>query len=182
MDEESIRFDFEDYVENVLGLREEEETYCTDYQKNRCFRKHCTKQHIKLEKAVVCKHWLRGLCKKNNQCEFLHEFNLKKMPECWFYSKYGECSNADCIFLHVDLNSEYRECLWYKRGFCRHGNMCRNKHIKKKLCYNYYYGFCPAGPNCDFGHPKGSIPNTDLQRLQKRKDVIRRPSNLVRDE
>lgn len=25
---------------------------------------------------LVCKHWLRGLCKKGAQCEFLHEFNL----------------------------------------------------------------------------------------------------------
>ena len=25
---------------------------------------------------LVCKHWLRGLCKKGDQCEFLHEYNL----------------------------------------------------------------------------------------------------------
>ena len=26
--------------------------------------------------SLVCKHWLRGLCKKGDQCEFLHEYNL----------------------------------------------------------------------------------------------------------
>ena len=25
---------------------------------------------------LVCKHWLRGLCKKGDQCEFLHEYNV----------------------------------------------------------------------------------------------------------
>lgn len=25
---------------------------------------------------LVCKHWLRGLCKKGEGCEFLHEYNL----------------------------------------------------------------------------------------------------------
>jgi len=38
----------------------------------------------------VCKHWLRGLCKKGDQCEFLHEYDMTKMPECYFYSKFGE--------------------------------------------------------------------------------------------
>lgn len=45
---------------------------------------------------TVCKHWLRGLCKKGNSCEFMHEYNLRKMPECWFFAKYGFCSNGEC--------------------------------------------------------------------------------------
>ncbi|RVD90992.1 zinc finger domain-containing protein [Tubulinosema ratisbonensis] len=181
MEKEEPIFDFEEFVHKTLGLKEIEQYYCPDYQQNRCFNKSCQLQHIKLDKAVICKHWLRGLCKKRTGCEFLHEYNLKKMPECWFFSKFGECTNRDCLFLHVDPESVYRECLWYKRGFCRHGNMCRNKHIKKKLCYNYYLGFCPAGPNCEFGHPKNEIPDTDLQRTYKRQDVIERPSNIIRD-
>lgn len=44
---------------------------------------------------TVCKHWLRGLCKKGNSCEFMHEYNLRKMPECWFFAKYGFCSNGE---------------------------------------------------------------------------------------
>lgn len=43
----------------------------------------------------MCKHWLRGLCKKGAGCEFMHEYHLRKMPECWFFAKYGFCSNGD---------------------------------------------------------------------------------------
>lgn len=50
----------------------------------------CPFRHTKGEKTVVCKHWLRGLCKKGDQCEFLHEYDMTKMPECYFYSKFGE--------------------------------------------------------------------------------------------
>ena len=40
---------------------------------------------------VPClKHWLRGLCKKGDQCEFLHEYDMSKMPECYFYSRFSE--------------------------------------------------------------------------------------------
>lgn len=48
----------------------------------------------------MCKHWLRGLCKKGDDCEFLHEFDMSKMPECYFFSKFGEFS---C--LHVTLKN-----------------------------------------------------------------------------
>jgi len=29
---------------------------------------------------LVCKHWLRSLCKKGEGCEFLHEYNLSVLP------------------------------------------------------------------------------------------------------
>ena len=47
----------------------------------------CPYRHSNSDK--VCKHWLRDLCKKGDQCEFLHEYNLKKMPECHFFSTFG---------------------------------------------------------------------------------------------
>ena len=50
---------------------------------------------------VVCKHWLRGLCKKGDDCDFLHQLDRDRMPECWFFSNFGECNNKDCIFLHL---------------------------------------------------------------------------------
>jgi cleavage and polyadenylation specificity factor subunit 4 len=37
----------------------------------------------------VCDNRLRNLCKKGEDCEFLHKYNLKKMPVCFFFSKYG---------------------------------------------------------------------------------------------
>ncbi|XP_073462567.1 putative cleavage and polyadenylation specificity factor subunit 4-like protein [Aquarana catesbeiana] len=80
----------------------------------------CPFRHLTGEKTVVCKHWLRGLCKKGDQCEFLHEYDMDRMPECYFYSKFGECSNKDCPFLHIDPASKIKDCPWYDRGFCKH--------------------------------------------------------------
>lgn len=60
----------------------------------------CPFRHISGEKTVVCKHWLRGLCKKGDQCEFLHEYDMTKMPECYFYSKFGKgCCSSYLAFL-----------------------------------------------------------------------------------
>ena len=42
----------------------------------------------------MCKHWLRGLCKKGDQCEFLHEYDMSKMPECYFYTRFSELFSA----------------------------------------------------------------------------------------
>lgn len=54
----------------------------------------------------MCKHWLRGLCKKGDDCEFLHEFDMTKMPECFFYSKYGE------LFMLHDLVMKDVDIVW----------------------------------------------------------------------
>jgi hypothetical protein len=43
--------------------------------------------------SVVCKHWLKGLCKKGDACEFLHEYNIRKMPEC----KYPPRTPSPCL-------------------------------------------------------------------------------------
>ncbi|NXG13853.1 CPSF4 factor, partial [Grallaria varia] len=102
-------------------------------------------------KTVVCKHWLRGLCKKGDGCDFLHEYDVTKMPECYFYSKFGQCSNKDCPFLHVDATPrDTVGCPWYDRGFCRHGPRCKYKHTRRVMCANYLVGFCPEGPKCKF--------------------------------
>uniref|UniRef100_A0A493T4D2 Cleavage and polyadenylation specificity factor subunit 4 n=1 Tax=Anas platyrhynchos platyrhynchos TaxID=8840 RepID=A0A493T4D2_ANAPP len=48
------------------------------------------------ERAVVCKHWLRGLCKKGNGCGFLHGYDVTKRPECYFHNKFG----PSCKYKH----------------------------------------------------------------------------------
>ncbi|GAB0197619.1 putative cleavage and polyadenylation specificity factor subunit 4-like protein [Grus japonensis] len=110
----------------------------------------CPFRHVTGEKMVVCKHWLRGLCKKGDGCDFLHEYEATKMPECYFYSKFGECSNKDCPFLHIDAATSTMGCPWYDRGFCRHGPLCKYKHTRRVMCANYLVGFCPEGPKCKF--------------------------------
>jgi len=58
---------------------------------------------VRAEKAVVCKHWLRGLCKKGDDCEFLHEYDMAKMPECYFFQKFGKCfSEPAKTYLNVE--------------------------------------------------------------------------------
>ena len=73
------------------------------------------------------------------------------MPECWFFSKYGECSNPECLYLHIDPASKIKSCQWYARGFCKHGAECKNKHVRKAICPLYMNGFCPKGEECSFG-------------------------------
>lgn len=50
---------------------------------------YCPYRHMKSKRAVVCKHWLRGLCKKGDDCEFRHQFDMTRMPECYFYAVNG---------------------------------------------------------------------------------------------
>ena len=42
-----------------------------------------------------------------------------------FYKKWslflGQCSNKECPFLHIDPEKKMKDCPWYDRGFCRHG-------------------------------------------------------------
>nr|KAF6354622.1 cleavage and polyadenylation specific factor 4 [Myotis myotis] len=83
---------------------------------------------------------------------------MTKMPECYFYSKFGECSNKECPFLHIDPESKIKDCPWYDRGFCKHGPLCRHRHTRRVTCVNYLVGFCPEGPSCKFMHPRFELP------------------------
>ena len=135
---------------------------------------------------LVCKHWLRGLCKKGDGCEFLHEYNLfpppsslpshppsafhrfvltsgnrRKMPECNFYVRNGYCSNGEeCLYLHVDPDSKIPRCPHYDNGFCPLGQACTKRHVRMpEVCRFFLAGFCPSGRACNEGaHPKWVPP------------------------
>ncbi len=98
---------------------------CEFFLRSNCSNQRCPFRHIHGDKTVVCKHWLRGLCKKGKKktllkilfkiflnlgddCEFLHEYDMAKMPECYFFSKFGQCMNKECAFLHLDPESKIR--------------------------------------------------------------------------
>ena len=104
------------FVENKAPL-------CELFLMGRCVRgAHCPFRHVRGERVVVCKHWLRQLCKKGDDCEFLHEYDMSKMPICFFFQKFGECNNKECQYMHVAADSiKMRDCPWYDRGFCKHG-------------------------------------------------------------
>jgi cleavage and polyadenylation specificity factor subunit 4 len=77
---------------------------------------------------------------------------MRLMPQCQFFSTDGKCSNGDdCDFLHLKPEEHVRDCPWYKRGFCKHGPKCRNRHVRNEPCFDYLAGFCINGPKCKFG-------------------------------
>lgn len=134
--------------------------------------------------SLVCKHWLRGLCKKGEQCEFLHEYNLRKMPECNFFARNGYCSNGEeCLYLHIDPQSRMPPCPHYDRGFCPLGPMCAKKHVRRTLCPFYLAGFCPDGKECKEGvHPKWSTnlekPTAKVEKTEDEDAVLSRRMDM----
>ena len=155
------------------GMDKSRASICEYYMKDSCARgSFCPLRHVRGQKTVVCKHWLRYLCKKGDDCEFLHEYDMSKMPECYFYSKFRECNNKDCKYLHIDPESKVKECAWYLRGFCKHGPYCKHKHLRRVICINYVGGFCPEGPKCKYLHPKFEIPQLGQADQMGGKTVI----------
>ncbi|NXK06955.1 CPSF4 factor, partial [Herpetotheres cachinnans] len=165
---EKIRFDLEADVEQQRGAQplpfpgmdKLGAAACEFFYRGLCTRGvQCPFRHVSGVKTVVCKHWLCGLCKKGDGCDFLHEYDVTKMPECYFFSKFGQCSNKDCPFKHSDATASTMGCPWYDRGFCRQepllcvaGPLCKYKHTRRVMCANYLVGFCPEGPKCKFMH------------------------------
>ena len=41
------------------------------------------------EGTIVCSHWLLGMCKKGEDCPFLHQRVEDKIPLCDRYRKFG---------------------------------------------------------------------------------------------
>mmetsp|Transcript_6680 Transcript_6680/g.7252 ORF Transcript_6680/g.7252 Transcript_6680/m.7252 type:complete len:604 (+) Transcript_6680:104-1915(+) len=79
-------------------------------------------------RTVVCRHWLRDLCMKGAACEFLHQYDLSKMPLC----RHGDrCKVKDCPFRHIS-EADRLECVFYSQGFCIHGPFCRYKHVRRE--------------------------------------------------
>jgi Zinc finger C-x8-C-x5-C-x3-H type (and similar) len=64
-----IEFSFDGWLKSNLNFGQPDEHV---YKNGRLAR----------QGSIVCKHWLKGLCKKGDVCEFLHEYNIRKMPEC----------------------------------------------------------------------------------------------------
>ena len=155
---------------------------------------------------LVCKHWLRGLCKKGDQCEFSHEYNVyvcsirpnltclsclmadrnsRGMPECNHYSRSGHCSNGDeCLYQHIDPASKLPPCPHYDKGFCPLGPRCSKKHVRKTMCKFYLAGFCPNGRQCKEGaHPRWTedLPKPTV-RIEKSAEEIEAERAKLRED
>jgi len=155
-------FAFDDFLKSEYRFgMDPDRPVCRFYVQGHCpMGNACPDKHtINSITRIVCKHWLRGLCKKSDACEFLHEYNLRKMPECYFYTKHGYCSNGDeCLYLHINPETRVPPCLWYERGYCPLGPECSNKHVRRVPCKLYLTGFCPNGRGCTESHPKFDTP------------------------
>jgi hypothetical protein len=73
----------------------------------------------------ICSFFLRGQCKKGDDCPFRHEKRTKE--PCKFFIA-GTCRNGDaCPFSH-DL-SEVPCKYFHVHGFCGEGDRCRFSHV-----------------------------------------------------
>jgi hypothetical protein len=78
----------------------------------------------KIHKRVVCRYWLNNNCSKHDACEFIHEFDPDKMPEC---RKGTACKDPSCFFNHPPKDSKPL-CPNYESGFCSFGHSCAFRH------------------------------------------------------
>ena len=172
-------FDFEPFVKNDLQIKiETDDQTCPRFQRGRgtchlggaCTLRHCitpsppipTNQTRDVSRRTVCKHWLRGLCKKGDMCDYLHEYDLRRMPECRFFATFGFCnSTEDCLYVHIEPSVKRRRCERYERGFCELGPQCPKKHVRRTACPYYLAGFCPLGTECNMGHIKPFVPSPE---------------------
>ncbi|KAA8912869.1 hypothetical protein FN846DRAFT_931901 [Sphaerosporella brunnea] len=181
----STRFAFYDFLrkEYRFGLDPSRKT-CHLFVQGHCpMGNSCPDKHAVSStfNNLVCKHWLRSLCKKGEGCEFLHEYNSRKMPECNFFVRNGYCSNGEeCLYLHVDPDSKVPRCPHYDNGFCPLGPVCSKKHVRKsQMCQFFLAGFCPDGPkDCTEGaHPKWTPPaNLAAPTLKRAREETETPS------
>lgn len=86
-----------------------------------------TTQHTfrKIHKKQVCRYWLTNSCSKGDTCEFLHEYEDSKMPDC---RKGESCADPSCILKHTNKES-ITLCPNYEAGFCSFGHSCQWQHV-----------------------------------------------------
>ncbi|MCJ1414355.1 RNA-binding component of cleavage and polyadenylation factor [Xylographa parallela] len=182
-------FAFADFLkrEYRFGL-DPSRPYCKAFREGHCPLGHaCPDKHQTTHSFnnLVCKHWLRGLCKKGDQCEFLHEYNLRRMPECNHYTRSLYCPNGEeCLYLHVDPAMKLPPCPHYEKGFCPMGPQCSKKHVRKTICKFYLVGFCPSGRQCKEGaHPRWpeNLPKPTI-KVEKTPEELELEKTRIREE
>ena len=172
-DAAGIDFKFEkDFPQNETVIKKRPEV-CANYQQGTCRNGElCAERHVhtfhRMLQYEVCRHWLRGACVNGPDCVYLHEYEERLIPECIFFSRFGECANPECTYRHVHPDEKLPKCAAYERGFCPLGPECKLRHVTRKACPNYLAGFCPNGPKCKLAHPVHDLfdRNSQFERLQ----------------
>lgn len=188
---ETYNFSFKPFLKANGFILASERPVCQAFREGHCPRgRRCPDRHPSAPSAhssthsnLVCKHWLKGLCKKGEDCDFLHEYNLRRMSECQFYTKNGYCQNGDeCLYLHVNPESRLPPCENYQKGFCELGPKCAKRHIRKKMCPFYLAGFCPDGPMCKEGvHARWETVEKPTVKVEKTKEEIEQDREKMRE-
>ena len=74
--------------------------------------------------TIVCRHWLNKLCLKGGNCEFLHQLDLDRLPEC---QNGMNCEIEGCELRHADEDEKF-QCRLFRQGFCPNGPNCPYRH------------------------------------------------------
>ena len=74
--------------------------------------------------TIVCRHWLNKLCLKGGNCEFLHQLDLDRLPEC---QNGMNCEIEGCELRHSDEDEKF-QCRLFRQGFCPNGPNCPYRH------------------------------------------------------
>ena len=45
---------------------------------------------------------VKGLCMKGDLCNYMHQMDPDRMPECEAFNATGRCYDPDCMFRHVE--------------------------------------------------------------------------------
>lgn len=78
------------------------------------------KQYAKKKTLSICKFHLRGTCKNEEHCQYLHY----RLP-----CHYGDsCTRKSCPYTHKLQDTSTVQCHFYAEGRCRNGDHCNFAH------------------------------------------------------
>ena len=60
----------------------------------------CPHRHSKSQRTYVCQYWLQGKCNNKEYCNYLHMYDMTRLPPCYNIIRYGKCNNQECLFSH----------------------------------------------------------------------------------
>lgn len=131
------------------------------------------------KQTLVCRHWLKNICGNGNACDYVHHYEVSKLPVCQAFAATGICRDKMlncCPFLHTRQRSGdaprrgHLECVFYFLGFCPFGNRCRLTHVKRPSALRpdvmpkWYIEFV-LGHNAHDLDPNDSLMTSKLEKL-----------------
>ena len=180
-----VVIEFEKFVSQTSIPKKKEDKICENFRDGKCQNAACTVLHVLTDENIVrrarkevCKYWLRGLCAAEEDCPWLHEYTVPKIPKCIYVQKLGECENPECIFRHSEETQNVPRCAAYERGFCSYGPKCRLRHVRSQACPSYLAGFCPLGIKCRLKHLKMIFYDEESVRERVRQHMSEKNPSL----